>query len=115
MTTPLRIVATRGRPQWRQRPIIGANPPFIIATVAAHFGIATHELTGSSRVRYFSEARWVAMTLLQRRGISDAGIAHFLNRHHSTIGHGLTQVAIRVDLLAHVTALEAALCLGESS
>lgn len=112
MNTPLRLVASRGRPQWRSRPIIGANPAMIVTVVASHFGIATHELTGICRKRYLSEARWVCMELLQRRGIAHTGIAFFLGRDHSTITHGLARVSVRPDLLGHVAALEAALSLG---
>ena len=66
----------------------------ILDTVASHFNIKVHDITGSKRPKNIAEPRMVAMYLsrtLTDESLKDIGLA-FGGRNHTTVIHAIKQV-----------------------
>ena len=84
----------------------------IVEQVAAYFHLAPRDLTGPSKLKKISEARHVAVFLVNRMtGLSNAEIARRLgDRNPSTIHHALKKVELQIhqdpDYATRLEALE---------
>jgi chromosomal replication initiator protein len=72
----------------------GATPMAILTAVARYFGIKADDLKGKARHKQIVGPRHVAMYLLREDGhLSTPEVGRLLNRDHTTVLHGLKQVA----------------------
>jgi chromosomal replication initiator protein len=72
----------------------GATPLAILTAVARYFGIKADDLKGKARHKQIVGPRQVAMYLLREDGhLSTPEVGRLLNRDHTTVLHGLKQIA----------------------
>jgi chromosomal replication initiator protein len=72
----------------------GATPSAILLAVARYYGVMADDLKGRSRRKQIVEPRQIAMYLLREDGhLSTPDVGRLLNRDHTTVLHGLKQVA----------------------
>jgi chromosomal replication initiator protein len=72
----------------------GATPVAILTAVARYFGIKADDLKGKARHKQIVGPRQVAMYLLREDGhLSTPEVGRLLNRDHTTVLHGLKQIA----------------------
>ncbi len=72
----------------------GATPVAILTAVARYFGVKADDLKGKARHKQIVGPRQVAMYLLREDGqLSTPEVGRLLNRDHTTVLHGLKQVA----------------------
>jgi chromosomal replication initiator protein len=72
----------------------GATPLAILTAVARYFGIKADDLKGKARHKQIVGPRQVAMYLLREDGhLSTPEVGRLLNRDHTTVLHGMKQVA----------------------
>jgi chromosomal replication initiator protein len=70
----------------------------VIAGVAAHYGLSFADMAGPLRARRFSRPRHIAMYLAREKtGKSLPLIGQRINRHHTSVLHGLRAVRRRLD------------------
>ena len=72
----------------------GIDELLYLDTVASHFNIKVHDITGSKRPKNIAEPRMVAMYLsrtLTDESLKDIGLA-FGGRNHTTVIHAIKQV-----------------------
>jgi len=60
--------------------------------VAKVFGYSLTELRGPCREQRLAQVRWIAAAALRDRNLSLPRIGRVLNRHHTTILHGLREL-----------------------
>jgi chromosomal replication initiator protein len=72
----------------------GATPLAILTAVARYFGIKADDLKGKARHKQIVGPRQVAMYLLREDGhLSTPEVGRILNRDHTTVLHGMKQIA----------------------
>jgi chromosomal replication initiator protein len=72
----------------------GATPLAILTAVARYFGIKADDLKGKARHKQIVGPRQVAMYLLREDGhLSTPEVGRILNRDHTTVLHGVKQIA----------------------
>jgi chromosomal replication initiator protein len=72
----------------------GATPLAILTAVARYFGIKADDLKGKARHKQIVGPRHVAMYLLREDGhLSTPEVGRLLNRDHTTVLHGMKQIA----------------------
>jgi chromosomal replication initiator protein len=72
----------------------GATPLAILTAVARYFGIKADDLKGKARHKQIVGPRQVAMYLLREDGhLSTPEVGRLLNRDHTTVLHGMKQIA----------------------
>ena len=72
----------------------GATPLAILTAVARYFGINSDDLKGKARHKQIVGPRQVAMYLLREDGhLSTPEVGRLLNRDHTTVLHGMKQIA----------------------
>jgi len=72
----------------------GATPLAILTAVARYFGIKPDDLKGKARHKQIVGPRQVAMYLLREDGhLSTPEVGRLLNRDHTTVLHGMKQIA----------------------
>jgi chromosomal replication initiator protein len=72
----------------------GATPAAILTAVARYFGVNADELKGKARHKQIVAPRHIAMYLLREDGhLSTPEVGRLLNRDHTTVLHGMKQVA----------------------
>jgi chromosomal replication initiator protein len=72
----------------------GATPLAIVTAVARYFGIKADDLKGKARHKQIVGPRQVAMYLLREDGhLSTPEVGRLLNRDHTTVLHGMKQIA----------------------
>jgi chromosomal replication initiator protein len=72
----------------------GATPLAILTAVARYFGIKADDLKGKARHKHIVGPRQVAMYLLREDGhLSTPEVGRLLNRDHTTVLHGMKQIA----------------------
>jgi chromosomal replication initiator protein len=72
----------------------GATPMSILTAVARYFGVKTDDLKGKARNKQIVVPRHIAMYLLREDGhLSTPEVGRLLNRDHTTVLHGMKQVA----------------------
>jgi chromosomal replication initiator protein len=72
----------------------GATPMAILTAVARYFGVKTDDLKGKARHKQIVVPRHIAMYLLREDGhMSTPEVGRLLNRDHTTVLHGMKQVA----------------------
>jgi chromosomal replication initiator protein len=72
----------------------GATPTAILTAVARYFGMNADELKGKARHKRVVAPRQIAMYLLREDGhLSTPEVGRLLNRDHTTVLHGMKQVA----------------------
>jgi chromosomal replication initiator protein len=72
----------------------GATPNAILLAVARFYGIKIDDLKGKSRHKQIVAPRHIAMYLLREDGhLSTPEVGRLLNRDHTTVLHGIKQVA----------------------
>jgi chromosomal replication initiator protein len=72
----------------------GATPSAILLAVARYYGVKADDLKARSRRKQIVEPRQIAMYLLREDGhLSTPDVGRVLNRDHTTVLHGLKQVA----------------------
>ena len=74
------------------------TPNAILLAVGRFYGINSDELKGRSRHKHFVEPRQIAMYLLRQDAhLSSPDIGRLLNRDHTTVLHGLKQIAADIS------------------
>ncbi len=72
----------------------GAAPMSILTAVARYFGVKTDDLKGKARNKQIVVPRHIAMYLLREDAhLSTPEVGRLLNRDHTTVLHGMKQVA----------------------
>jgi chromosomal replication initiator protein len=72
----------------------GATPLAILTAVARYFGVKADDLKGKARHKQIVGPRHVAMYLLREDGhLSTPEVGRLLNRDHTTVLHGMKQIA----------------------
>jgi chromosomal replication initiator protein len=72
----------------------GATPMSILIAVARYFGVKTDDLKGKARNKQVVVPRQIAMYLLREDAhLSTPEVGRLLNRDHTTVLHGMKQVA----------------------
>jgi chromosomal replication initiator protein len=72
----------------------GATPMSILTAVARYFGVKTDDLKGRARNKQIVVPRHIAMYLLREDAhLSTPEVGRLLNRDHTTVLHGMKQVA----------------------
>ncbi len=72
----------------------GATPASILTAVARYFGVKTDDLKGKARNKQIVVPRHLAMYLLREDAhLSTPEVGRLLNRDHTTVLHGMKQVA----------------------
>ncbi|MCA1644350.1 MAG: chromosomal replication initiator protein DnaA [Chloroflexi bacterium] len=72
----------------------GATPVAILTAVARYFGVKTDDLKGKARHKQIVVPRHIAMYLLREDAqLSTPEVGRLLNRDHTTVLHGMKQVA----------------------
>lgn len=72
----------------------GATPIAIVTAVARYFGVRADDLKGKARNKQIVVPRHIAMYLLREDGhLSTPEVGRLLNRDHTTVLHGMKQVA----------------------
>ena len=72
----------------------GVTPNAILLAVARYYGVKTDDLRARARHKQIVESRQIAMYLLREDAhLSTPDIGRLLNRDHTTVLHGLKQVA----------------------
>jgi len=72
----------------------GATPTAILTAVARYFGVKTDDLKGKARNKQIVVPRHIAMYLLREDAhLSTPECGRLLNRDHTTVLHGMKQVA----------------------
>jgi chromosomal replication initiator protein len=72
----------------------GATPLAILTAVSRYFGIKADDLKGKARHKQIVGPRQVAMYLLREDGhLSTPEVGRLLNRDHTTVLHGMKQIA----------------------
>ncbi|MGI9148866.1 MAG: chromosomal replication initiator protein DnaA [Chloroflexota bacterium] len=75
----------------------GATPIAILTAVARYFGIKADDLKGKARHKQIVGPRHLAMYLLREDGhLSTPEVGRLLNRDHTTVLHGMKQIAIDI-------------------
>jgi len=80
------------------------NVRFIVIATANVFRCSTSDLWASTRERYISDARHIAMTIIHENygsygrgaGYTLKRIGAFFNRHHSSVMHGIEETNILI-------------------
>lgn len=70
-----------------------------LETVAEAYQVSIEDVRGVSREHFLIEPRWVVCWCLRERGLSLPDIAKVMNRHHSSILHGLRQIKLNPAVL----------------
>src|SRR5207248_11123098 len=75
----------------------GATPMAILTAVARYFGVKTDDLKGKARNKQIVVPRHIAMYLLREDAhLSTPECGRLLNRDHTTVLHGMKQVAVDI-------------------
>jgi chromosomal replication initiation ATPase DnaA len=53
-------------------------------------GVSEGEILSRKRERHISDARFIAMYVMRKQGMSITSIGKAVNRHHTTVLHGLS-------------------------
>jgi chromosomal replication initiation ATPase DnaA len=72
----------------------------LIAEVAAGFDVTSSEIVSESRRQQLNDPRRVIAWLFREHGLSYPEIGRLMNRHHTTIMHGLSELQTDPELLA---------------
>lgn len=74
-----------------------ADPTYVLDLVSRHYGVTVEEITGPTRTARPAWARQVVMYILQTRGgLGPVEIGIAINRDHTTVYHGIRNVAGRI-------------------